>query len=176
MTSDAAVQAKTGKSWQDWFDTLDAKGAQTLTHPQIVALVREQGASPWWSQTVTVTYEQVRLGREKHQMSNGFQVSFSKTIPVTQPILFEAWQNAARREMWLPNAPLQITRMTPEKSIRGAWGDPPSRLDVTFYAKGESGSLVTGQHSRLPNAESASKMKAFWSERMDQLARLLGSD
>ena len=35
--SDAAVQAKTGKTWQEWFAVLDAAGARAMDHQSIAA-------------------------------------------------------------------------------------------------------------------------------------------
>ena len=56
--SDEAVQAKTGRTWPEWFAILDAASAQQMTHQQIVAYLHtEQGVGPWWQQMVTVTYE-----------------------------------------------------------------------------------------------------------------------
>ena len=47
--SDAAVAAKTGHTWPEWFATLDAAGATKMTHQQIVAhLGKNHGIGPWW--------------------------------------------------------------------------------------------------------------------------------
>ena len=48
--SDAAVQAKTGKTWAEWFKVLDAAGAQKLTHKEIAAFLYEKLKVPgWWA-------------------------------------------------------------------------------------------------------------------------------
>ena len=78
--SDAAVQAKTGKGWQEWFALLDAAGARQMSHKEIAARLYDQlGCPDWWSQMVAVGYEQERGLREKHQTPAGYQVSASKT-------------------------------------------------------------------------------------------------
>src|SRR5512134_2277217 len=88
--SDEAVRAKTGRIWPEWFAILDAAGAQQMTHQQIVAyLHNEHGVGPWWQQMVTVTYEQARGMRAKHQMPDGYQVSVSKTIAAPAAALYE---------------------------------------------------------------------------------------
>jgi len=59
--SDAAVQAKTGKTWQEWFAVLDAAGARAMDHKTSAAYLYKQLRLPdWWAQMVTVGYEQAR--------------------------------------------------------------------------------------------------------------------
>ena len=49
--SDAAVMAKTGKTWDQWFALLDKAGAARLGHREIVKLAANIGeAGPWWRQ------------------------------------------------------------------------------------------------------------------------------
>ena len=57
--SDAAVKAKTGKTWSEWFVVLDKAGAKKMDHKEIVAYVSERyEVESWWWQMVAVTYEQ----------------------------------------------------------------------------------------------------------------------
>ena len=66
--SDEAVKAKTGKNWKEWFAILDRSGANKMGHQEIVkCLNTKHDIGPWWQQMVTVTYEQARGLREKHQ-------------------------------------------------------------------------------------------------------------
>ena len=45
--SDLAVVAKTGKTWKQWFGSLDKAGAAKLDHKAVVKLVsKEDGAGP----------------------------------------------------------------------------------------------------------------------------------
>src|SRR5260370_35521225 len=87
--SSDAVQARTGKTWPEWFQILDAAGARQMTHQEIVAVLATQhGIGPWWQQMVTVGYEQGRGKRVKHQTTGGFQVSRTRTIHATLAELF----------------------------------------------------------------------------------------
>jgi hypothetical protein len=71
--SDAAVKAKTGKEWDDWFATLDQAGAADLEHPAIATFLSNNYALPgWWCQCITVNYEQARGRRVRHQTTSGF--------------------------------------------------------------------------------------------------------
>jgi hypothetical protein len=59
--SDAAVAAKTGRSWPEWVRLLDADNAAALPHREIAALVHEKhGVGSWWTQMVTVGYERLK--------------------------------------------------------------------------------------------------------------------
>src|SRR5262247_3618814 len=76
--SDAAVKAKTGKTWKEWFAILDKAGARKLSHKEIVSyLSNEQGVGPWWQQMVTVTYEQQTGKRGEHEKPDGYEISIS---------------------------------------------------------------------------------------------------
>jgi hypothetical protein len=174
---DEAVQMKTGRTWSEWFAILDAVSAQQMTHQQIVAYLHtEQGIGSWWQQMVTVTYEQARGMRAKHQMPNGYQISTSKTIAAPTAALYEAWIDADRRQSWLPNAPLAISKATPGKSIRAAWGDQGGRIDVQFYPKGAAKTQVTIQHNKLADADAAEQMKAYWIAALERLRVLVGDE
>jgi hypothetical protein len=171
--SDEAVRAKTGKAWPEWFAILDAAGATNMSHKEIVAYLNEQhGVGPWWQQMVTVTYEQARSLRQKHEMPNGYQISRSKTIAVPLAALYDAWQDEATRWRWLPEVSLHIRKATEGKTMRIVWSDNTT-LDVSFYPKGEHKTQVTVQHNKLANAAEAERMKAYWTERLNSLKAIL---
>ena len=143
--SDAAVQAKTGRVWAEWFTLLDAEGAAGLAHREIAVALREQhGLSGWWSQMVTVAYEQARGRREPHQTSRGYQVGVSKTVPVAVDALFTAWEDEVSRRRWLGDEPITIRRATRPKSMRITWSDGQTNLDVSFWDKGSDQELRPG--------------------------------
>jgi len=49
--SDAAVQAKTGKNWKEWFSLLDKAGARKLTHQEIVKTFKRKARC--WTMVAT---------------------------------------------------------------------------------------------------------------------------
>ena len=169
--SDAAVQAKTGRDWAEWFKLLDAEGAAAMSHREIAIHLRERrGLSGWWSQMVTVAYEQARGRREIHQTSRGYQVGVSKTMPVSVDALFTAWENEASRQRWLGDEPITIRRATPPKSMRITWSDDQTNLDVSFWDKGPAKSTVQVQHSRLADREDVEAKRTFWRAALARLA------
>lgn len=91
-TSDEALTAATGRPWSEWFDLLDAAGAEAWPHARIARwLHEEQGVPGWWSQAVTVGFEQARGLRMPGQRADGsFEVSTSRTFPLDQQAALDA--------------------------------------------------------------------------------------
>ena len=59
------------------------------------------------------------------------------------------------------------------KSARFDWSDGSTRILVGFTSKGDARSTVALAHERLPDADEADRMKAFWRERVAALKELL---
>ena len=168
--SDEAVKAKTGKTWKEWFALLDKAGARKMNHQEIVKYLNtKQGVGQWWQQMVTVTYEQVRGLREKHQKPDGYQISVSRTIRTPLAKLFNSFVNEKARKAWLPEDGLTIRKATPNKSIRIIWSDGKSSLEIQFSSRDVDKSQVVVQHSKLPDAKSSERMKAYWAKALDRL-------
>jgi uncharacterized protein YndB with AHSA1/START domain len=168
--SDEAVRAKTGKSWSEWLAVLDGAGAADMDHPAIAKyLFNEFGVSDWWSQMVTVGYEQARGRRRVHERARGFQINRSKTMEVSAARAFKAWSEAAIRKRWLPGRDLKVRKATRNKSIRSTWSADGSDVTVDFVAKGHGKVQVVVQHSRLSDPKHAERMKEFWSAALGRL-------
>jgi hypothetical protein len=171
--SDAAVAAKTGKTWSQWCKVLDKDGAKELPHKDIAILVsKKHGVGPWWSQMVTVGYEQARGLRKKHETPRGWQASASKTIDVPVQVLYGAWSNARMRARWMRSERLTIRKKNANKSMRITWPDETS-VEVNFYAKGEAKSQVAVQHSKLKKQADVVRAKKSWGEALGSLKELL---
>ena len=79
---DDAVRDATGRGRDEWFALLDAAGAQRWKHRDIANwLATEQHVDPWWTQNVTVAYEQARGIRRPGQRQDGtFEVGVTRTV------------------------------------------------------------------------------------------------
>ena len=169
----AAVEKATGRTWAEWIEVIDQAGAKSWPHAEIAQwLQKKHKVNDWWSQMVTVGYEQVTGRRVKNQKTDGFEISVSKTIAAPVAVAFEAWKDAAIRERWLPRTPLSVRKATPHKSIRIVWPDETT-LSVNFWPKGPLKCQVVPQHGKLPDAATAEKMKAFWTTQLDALGAFL---
>lgn len=173
---DAAVHKATGKGWAEWLSVLDAAGARRMTHAQIAEHLHErERVGDWWSQMVTVGYEQARGLRVKYQSSTGvFQGSASRTIGVPVSALYRAWTDARIRRRWLGrDAAFTVRTATKNTSMRITWTDGASSVEAMFSAKGPGKAQVAVQHSKLANAKHVERIKAFWAARLEVLRRIL---
>lgn len=169
-----AVRAKTGKAWAEWFAILDKAGAKNWSHKEIAIFLHEQNCGDWWSQMVTVGYEQARGLRVRNQTADGFAAGASKTIAAPLPELFNAWSNAKTRAKWLPDAAaIAIRSATENKSMRIVWIDGKSSIVVQFYSKGTDKSQVTIERRKLKNAKEVETVKKYWTAALENLKILL---
>ena len=173
-TSDEAVRKRTGRGWDEWFTLLDEWGATGREHAEIARwLAEEHKVGAWWAQSVAVAYERARGMRAVGEHADGFAASASKTVGVPVDGLYDGFIDDALRAEWLPDGELRDRTATRPKSARFDWGDGPSRVQAYFTAKGESKSSVAIEHARLPDAEAADQMKAYWRDRLGVLKQLL---
>jgi hypothetical protein len=174
--TDAAVAAKTGRTWRQWVAALDADGAASMTHRDIAAIVHaKHHVGDWWAQTVTVGYERVKGLRERGQRRNGtYEATKSRTYNVPVAALFDAWANRAARRRWLDDVEPVVRRATRPKSMRLRWPDG-TLVAVGFTGKGRGKSAVAVAHMQLRDRAASAKSKAYWAERLDALGALLGT-
>lgn len=169
-TSDAAVQAATGRGWEQWFAAIDRMGGADMTHRDIARRLRDQGLGNWWSQMVTVSWERARGRRVLHQSARGFAVSRSRTYDAPMGRVWRAWADEAARATWLKRA-LERKPTTRRGVLRFELTDG-TKLLVAIAAKAGR-TTVTLDHSGLANATAAAKFKAWWSTRLATLGKLL---
>ena len=136
-------------------------------------LSRKFSVPDWWSQMLTVGYEQARGLRKAYQKADGFSAHASKTVGTQVARLYAAWSDPSVRARWLPDAPVEISRSTDGKSIRMRWTQGGSRIDVGFYARGDEKSRVAIEHGKLADEGAVARQKAFWSEALSRLKALL---
>jgi uncharacterized protein YndB with AHSA1/START domain len=175
-TSDDAIRDRTGRGWEEWFDLLDDWGAADRPHREIARWVAEQqGVDPlaWGAQAVTFSYERTRGLRAAGEHADGFAITATKTVAVPVDRLYDAFVDEALRAQWLPEDELRVRTATKPKSARFDWGEGDTRVNVTFIAKGEAKSTAALQHARLPDAQEAERMKAFWRDGVAALKDVL---
>ena len=168
--ADEKVAEATGRGWTGWFEVLDGWGAAGRSHTEIARWLREEhGVAGWYSQSITVGYERARGLRAPGQRPDGFAVSATKTIAVPVERLFDVFVDEAVRERWLPGAELDPRTATAPRTARYDWEDGSTRVIVGFDDLGEAKSRVALSHERLPDADTAGEMKAWWRERLSAL-------
>ena len=159
------IQAKTGKTYPDWFALLDAAGAQKMAYKEIFAILQSRHRlGRWWAQKLTIIYELERGLRQKHETQSGYQISVSRTLPFPANKLFKMWHDKRLRSKWLIDDALTIRTATANNTLRGSWQNGKSRVVVCFYARGQSKCQVVVEHTKLGGSVEASRMRKYWAE------------
>jgi hypothetical protein len=175
-TSDERIRERTGRGWEQWFAMLDEWGATERPHREIALwLAEQQGLDPlaWNVQAVVSSYELTRGVREVGEKDDGFVVTVSRTVGVGVEQLYDAFVEERLRQRWLSDAVLSARTATRPRSARFDWAGGPTRVNVTFLAKGQDKSTVALQHRRLADAAEADRMKGYWRERLASLKHTL---
>jgi hypothetical protein len=173
--SDEAVKRATGKIWDEWFSILNKAGAKKMEHKDIAEMIfGEYKISGWWSQMVTVQYEQEIKGRKKHETLSGYQISKSKTLPYSVSKIYSAINLPAQRKLWLKDYNFEITSSTKNKSIRAKWIDGKTNIEFQFYPKDISKTQLVVQHNKISSAKDAERMKKSWEKNLKNLDSCLG--
>jgi hypothetical protein len=176
--ADERMIEATGRGWQAWFEILDGWNATSHDHTEIARwLMDEHDVPGWYSQSLTVGYEQARGLRAPGQRPDGFAVGATRTVAVPVERLFDAFTDEALRERWLPGADLRVRTATAPRTARYDWEDGSTRVIVGFDAAGDAKSRIALSHERLPDADTAEEMKSWWRERLTELkTRLEGGE
>lgn len=170
--SNDAVREATGRGWAEWFQLLDMAAAAGRTHKEIVALVRGiSNPGRWWEQMITVMYEQDRGLRHKHQRTDGYQISATRTIDAPIASAWDSWIQPRRRTRWLVGN-ISIRGDAERRSLRFGW-DSGGNCIVTFTERSADRCTVTVEHSRLGTAAQAEEMKLFWRDALMKLKNVL---
>ena len=175
--SDASIKAKTGCNWERWVKTLDRWGADRKSHREIATMVSKTWKiDGWWAQTVTVGYERIKGLRARGQRRDGsYEATKSRTFDVPVTTLYDAWADKSVRDRWLASENVRVRTATAPKSIRLALADG-SILAVGFLPKGKTKSAVAVSQNKLPDKETANRLKQYWSEQLDALGEVLAND
>jgi hypothetical protein len=169
--SDEAVRRATGKTWAQWLSRLDKVGAKKMNHQEIVKVVAKMGAGSWWQQMVTVTYEQQRGLREKHQTASGFEVSVHRTLAKPVSTVYRAWTSPATRKKWL-STPITIRTARLNKALYFQWRGK-SNADARFEKQSATKTRLAIQLRKLTDRTAVEKERVYWKKSFSKLERLL---
>ncbi|MCW3077024.1 MAG: hypothetical protein JWO32_1633 [Bacteroidetes bacterium] len=176
IITDKLVVEKTGKTLEEWFMVLDEKGAKQFTTKEIYKLVNHlkglEALGEWNQNLLATSYQWSRGIRERGQKENGFEISVSKTIHVPVHQLYNAMIHEQTRKKWLKEK-IIIKKATENKSARITWNDGSSALSIDFYTKAQDKTQIVIQHLKIKNSDEAASLKEFWSERLENLKKLL---
>jgi hypothetical protein len=170
--SDKAVQRATGKTWAQWLSRLDKAGAKKMTHPEIVKQAAKIGAGAWWQQMVTVTYEQQRGLREKHQTTSGFEVSVHRTLATPISKVYRAWTSPIARKKWL-GAPITIRTARLNKVLYFHWRGGTSNAEARFAKQSPIKTRLAIQLRKMSKRSEVEKERTYWKKALTKLEKFL---
>lgn len=165
--SDDAVQAATGRGWDEWCDLIDAWPGHADGHAAIARhLQDEYEVDGWWAQTVTVGWERITGVRLPHQMPDGtFTANKSRTVTVDADLLRKTLLHDEDRADLFPGLDPELRSRPTSKAIRLEVGPGVAQIGIDELPDGRA--KLTIQHARLPEFGDVERWKSFWDEWLD---------
>ncbi len=172
--SDDSVLKSTGKTWKEWFVILNKAGAKKMTHKEIAQWLKDNHIkSGWWSQMITVQYEQNVKGRKKYEKPEGYQISKSLTLAFPVSKVYSAVSSLSSRNKWLKDFDFKVTTANKNKAIRGKLTDSKTNIEFQFYPKDKNKTQLVVQQSKIATSNQAEKMKKYWGKNFSNLKSFL---
>lgn len=181
----AAIEKATGQPWAEWVKFFESIGAKDLDHHDIVLHVYDymeqlpggpaksgkqpggQSPSGWWSQNVTVAYEQHIGRRVPGQDHKGeFSVAVSKTLPGNMDQALETWLAYVQDITEFDDSaitPVKVSKTDKWRHWRTSLSDG-TKLVVSIFEKSPGKSSLTVTHEKLKNAEHIEQKRTFWKQ------------
>ena len=184
--TDKTAKAATGKSLQEWFAALDARGVTDGRREVIQWMYNEtgRGKDVWWPTTIWVEDERAKgVVNKKDGLGEGYNICVTKTIVATPDEVYAAFLDPA----WNGGSPASDgaaytdkggnsgtwSRLRPGKDVRITWqtkGVPnATQVDAAFADKGGGKTGITLNHARIQTREEADGLRAAWGEAFDRL-------
>jgi hypothetical protein len=174
MTTNARigpVERATNRSWDEWLRFMDGIGAADLDHKAIALKVYEElegTVEPlgWWTQAVTVAYEQYIGRRIPGQRPDGtFQTSVSRSTTLGMADLMDRWQQFAAGDGTVQgivvDGDLRVSGTDRRITWRTKARDGSSVVVISEPKKNGTASLVV-QHMGLATPELNEEARERW--------------
>lgn len=174
----SGIEAATRRSWNEWVTFLDERGARNMEHRDIADIVfktleDDVESAGWWSQAVTVAYEQHIGRRAPGQKNDGtYEVSVTKLIPGTKEDVFELWNEAHGHASEFADEPITNIR-TSITEVRSYWRadfvNDGSRLAVAVEQKTAEKAMIAVAHTKLASEADKDTWHHFWRNTLDKI-------
>ncbi len=193
--SDSAVQAATGKRWDEWLRILGEAETTPAPHREIAAYLGDaHGLSPWWRQQVALVYEEARGRRTVgSSLAAGYEIGARRVLPVTPE---EAWARLTSPQgvaAWLGEvSPFQPAEGQAYRTTSGATGQfrvvklmrqlrltwlptgwsKPSTIQVRLIPSGPGKTVISFHQENLPDAAAREERRRHWQAALDFLSEM----
>lgn len=167
-----SIEKATNTTWDEWLDWLNSQRAKDLSHTEIAKLVNQKlkdkvESAGWWSQGITVAYEQHIGRRQAGQRSDGsFELSVSKVRDMSREEAFKQCIEELNKVAKFNNCIVTNKRVS-ETPVRSYWRcdlDDGSKVTWAVEEKAPHKSLLVISHTNLSSPDATSGWKAFWKE------------
>ena len=191
---DDSARAATGKSLNEWFKAIDAKGGTKLGRRETGKwMVVDLKIDPWWATTINHEYEIARGVLEKDGKPKGYTICATKSLKVDPKTAYAAFASAKALDAWfgakhvlelkdggrLANADgnrATVKKFTPDKVIRLVWEDEgltmPTPVEIKFAPAGAKTTVMV-TIDRLQNRAEADGYRKAWGEALERLKATL---
>jgi len=195
-TSAESLEKNTGKNWDYWIHVLKKAGADSLTHKEIVLLLKtKHKLKPWWQQIVAGGFE-VYIGRrnEGENAKGEYSVTVTKTLSVDQKNVWNFITSPEGLAEWLtPMDAFKVTKgsvfeiaggvfgevrtLKVPTQIRLRWEDAdwPKKTVVQIYviARPKNKCMFGVTHENLANPRIRERQRAYWKAAVERLSAAL---
>lgn len=171
-----SIEQATEISWMEWKKWLDEMKAFDLSHQKIAELVfskieNKVESAEWWSQGITVAYEQEIGRRMPGQRSDGtFEMSISKSINEERTILFNRCKELLDKFDSINGLQVLKPRFS-ETPARSNWrcdfSDGSKALWSVDVKTPEKSQLVIRQ-THMTSSEVSALWKEFWTQFLNE--------
>jgi len=195
--TDAQIKTRTGKTWDQWFETLDKfcgveKGRREIGY----TLHGKPGVDGWLSTVIVVEYEAARNVLEPDGRPKGYTVCVTRTIVAPVAAAYAAWSTDAGWNTWFAKKSKvdlkvggrystasgdagEFTRITDGKAIEFTWENPKHKpgtlVEAAFKPKGIGNDkcVVTVSHERIQTRAEADDLKDAFTGVLNTLKKVL---
>lgn len=191
-----SVKKHTKRDWDVWVETLNTLGCQSLSHQDLVKLLKTKfRLTAWWQQEVARGY-QIAIGlRIASQTLKGtYTTTATKSIAVTASKIFSLMESVEGQEIWLkPLYPVQIKKgqtfereggvfgefrtVVINKKMRFTWidedWDRKTVVQIHLHSRPSKKCMIVIDHVDLPSLKAKMQMHGYWRAAIDRLAEAL---
>jgi hypothetical protein len=177
------VERATNRSWDAWLQFMDAIDARNLDHQQIALKVYEEldgTIEPlgWWTQAVTVAYEQYIGRRIPGQRPDGtFQTTVSRSTTLGMEELMEAWQQFAAEDETVQGIVVAGNLRVSGTDRRVTWrtkAQDGSSVIVTSEPKKNGAASIVATQIGLATRDANDEARQRWTSIVDRFVEGVG--
>ncbi len=165
------VERATNRTWDEWLQFMDGIGAKDLDHKAIALKVYEELDGTieqlgWWTQAVTVAYEQYIGRRIPGQRPDGtFQTSVSKSTDFGMQELMDRWTTFAAADQAVREIVVEADARVSGTDRRITWRTTArdgSSVVVTSEPKKNGTASLVATGIGLPTPASNDRAREQW--------------